>query len=360
MDDRRAPHRDSTARVQGPLGRLSARARVLPPPRALHRPLRLGRMAADMSAHPSSTKVVHAALLGNVLVASTKLCAALWTGSSAMMSEAVHSFVDCGNELLLLYGLRRAGRAPDAHHPLGHGRELYFWSFIVALLIFALGAVISIYEGIDHLRHPEPITDPAVSYLVLAAALVFECLSWVISMRQFRAAKGSLRYFEAFRNSKDPTSFMVLFEDSAAIVGILIAASGTFLAVHLHQPRFDGGASILIGLVLALVSFLLTAESKSLLIGERADPSLSDSILRIAASQSAITQANGVLTMQLAPDQIVAALSLDFEDTLTAREVEEAVAEIERKVRAQHPQVVTLFVKPQAHRDYRETALTVR
>lgn len=309
-----------------------------------------------MAAQNSSTRVVHAALIGNLLVAATKLGAALFTGSSAMMSEAVHSFVDCGNELLLLYGLRRAARAPDAHHPLGHGRELYFWSFIVALLIFALGAVISIYEGIDHIRHPEPISHPGIAYLVLAAALLFESASWVISMRQFRASKGSLRYFEAFRNSKDPASFMVLFEDSAAIVGILIATAGTFLAVRLHQPRFDGIASILIGLVLALVSFLLTAESKSLLIGERADPSMSDSILRIAASQSAITRANGVLTMQLAPDQIVAALSLDFEDALTAREVEEAVAQIERKVCAQHPQVVALFVKPQAQRDYRQTA----
>lgn len=309
-----------------------------------------------MAAHIPSHKVVHAALIGNLLVAGTKLFAALWTGSSAMMSEAVHSFVDCGNEVLLLYGLRRAARAPDAHHPLGHGRELYFWSFIVALLIFALGAVISIYEGIDHIRHPEPISAPGVSYLVLAAALAFESVSWVISLRQFRAAKGSLSYFEAFRQSKDPASFMVLFEDSAAIVGILIAAIGTFLTVHLQQPRFDGIASILIGLVLALVSFLLTGESKSLLIGERADQSLSDSILRIAASERAITRANGVLTMQLAPDQIVAALSLDFEDALSAREVEEAVAQIERKVCAEHPQVVALFVKPQAHRDYRETA----
>ncbi|MBW4050771.1 MAG: cation diffusion facilitator family transporter [Proteobacteria bacterium] len=311
-----------------------------------------------MASHTSSNKVVHAALIGNMLVAGTKLFAALWTRSSAMMSEAVHSFVDCGNQLLLLYGLRRAAQAPDAHHPLGHGRELYFWSFIVALLIFALGAVISIYEGIDHIRHPEPISAPGVSYLVLALALAFESVSWVISLRQFRAAKGSLRYFEAFRKSKDPVSFMVLFEDSAAIVGILIAAIGTFLTVQLHQPRFDGIASILIGLVLALVSFLLTEESKSLLIGERADQSLSDSILRIAGSERAVTRANGVLTMQLAPDQIVAALSLDFEDAVSAREVEDAVAEIERKVCAAHPHVVALFVKPQAHRNYQQAALT--
>jgi len=311
-----------------------------------------------MASQTSSNRAVHAALIGNLLVAAIKLFAALWTSSSAMMSEAVHSFVDCGNELLLLYGLRRAARAPDAHHPLGHGRELYFWSFIVALLIFALGAVISIYEGIDHIRRPQPISSPGINYLVLALALVFEGVSWVISLRQFRAAKGSLRYFEAFRRSKDPVSFMVLFEDSAAIVGVLIAAIGTFLTVQLHQPFFDGAASILIGLLLALVSFLLTEESKSLLIGERADQSLSDSILRIAGSERAVTHANGVLTMQLAPDQIVAALSLDFEDALSARQVEDAVAEIERKVCLAHPDVVALFVKPQAHRNRSADGLT--
>ncbi|HET9106762.1 MAG TPA: cation diffusion facilitator family transporter [Steroidobacteraceae bacterium] len=305
-----------------------------------------------MASPTSSRKVVHAALIGNLLVAATKLFAAAWTSSSAMMSEAVHSFVDCGNELLLLHGLRRAAQGPDAQHPLGHGRELYFWSFIVALLIFALGAVISIYEGIDHIRHPAPIRAPGVDYLVLALALAFESVSWAISLRQFRAAKGPLGYFEAFRKSKDPASFMVLFEDSAAIVGILIATIGTFLTVRLHQPRFDGIASILIGLVLALVSFLLTAESKSLLIGERADQSLSDAILQIARSESAVTRANGVITMQLAPDQIVAALSLDFEDALSARQVEDAAAEIERKVTAAHPHVVALFVKPQAHRNH--------
>jgi cation diffusion facilitator family transporter len=300
--------------------------------------------------------VVHAALVGNLLVAGTKLFAALWTGSAAMMSEAVHSFVDSGNEMLLLHGMRRAAQAPDAHHPLGYGRELYFWSFIVALLIFALGAGISIYEGIDHLRHPQPIDHAGTNYLVLALALVFELASWVISLRQFRAAKGSLGYFEAFRQSKDPPSFMVLFEDSAALAGILIAALGTFLAVQLHEPRFDAIASILIGLVLGIVSFLLTEESKSLLIGERADQSLSDSILRTAGSHPAVSRANGVLTMQLAPDQIVAALSLDFVDAVSAGTVEDAVADIEQSVRTAHPQVVALFVKPQAQRNYRQVA----
>jgi cation diffusion facilitator family transporter len=304
----------------------------------------------------SSKKAVYAALAGNILVAATKLLAAVWTGSSAMMSEAVHSLVDSGNEILLLYGFHRAARRPDAQHPLGYGRELYFWSFIVALLIFALGAGVAIYEGIAHVRHPEPISNPAISYVVLALAFLFEGASWLVSWRQFRAAKGPLGYYEAVRRSKDPPSFMVFFEDSAALVGILIAALGTFAAVQLRQPVFDGVASILIGVVLGAVALLLARESKSLLIGEHADSELSDSILRVAGAEKSITRANGVLTMQLAPDQIVAALSLDFEDHLTAAQIEDAVIDIERKVREAHPQVVALFIKPQTDKTYRQAS----
>jgi cation diffusion facilitator family transporter len=215
-----------------------------------------------------------------------------------MSSEAVHSFVDTGNEVLLLYGMRRAARRSDPEHPLGHGRELYFWSFIVALLVFALGAGVAIYEGILHVLRPEPISDPLVNYVVLALALLFEGGSWLVSLRLFRTAKGHLGYREAFRRSKDPPSFMVLFEDSAALLGILIAAVGTWLSVRLHAPVIDGIASILIGLVLGGVALLLARESKSLLIGERADRSLSDSILRIVGAEEPIARANGPLTVQ--------------------------------------------------------------
>jgi len=307
-----------------------------------------------VASQTSSKKAVYAALAGNLLVAATKLFAAGWTGSAAMMSEAIHSLVDSGNEVLLLYGLHRAARRPDAQHPLGYGRELYFWSFVVALLIFALGAGVSVYEGVRHILHPEPISNPIVNYVVLALAFLFEGSSWMVSWRQFRAAKGSLGYYEAVRLSKDPPSFMVFFEDSAALVGILIAGLGTFAAVELRQPLFDGLASILIGLVLGAIAFLLARESKSLLIGEHADRELSDSILHVAGAEKSITRANGVLTMQLAPDQIVAALSLDFEDHLTAAQIEEAVVEIERKVRESHPQVVALFIKPQTDKSYRQ------
>lgn len=243
----------------------------------------------------------------------------------------------------------------DPDHPIGYGRELYFWSFIVALLVFALGAVVSIYQGILHVRNPEPIHDAVVNYVVLALAFVFEGASWWVALKHFRTVKGTLGYYEAFRNSKDPPSFVGLFEDSAALIGIVIAALGTFAATSLGAPALDGVASIMIGVVLACTAGLLARESKSLLIGERADRSLSDSLLRIAEAASATSKANGVLTVQLAPDQILAALSLEFPDALRVPEVEAAVMEIERRIRAAHPEVVTLFVKPQTAAAFKET-----
>jgi cation diffusion facilitator family transporter len=309
--------------------------------------------ARTMAAETSSKTVVYAALAGNVLVAITKAGAAAWTGSSSMLSEAIHSFVDTVNEVLLLYGLRRAALPPDDEHPLGHGRELYFWSFVVALLIFALGAGVSIYQGIVHVLEPAPIEDPVVNYVVLGLALLFEGGSWLVSLRQFVAAKGELGFYEALRRSKDPPSFMVLFEDSAALIGIALAAAGTYAATSLGAPIYDGVASIAIGLVLAAASMLLARESKSLLIGERANRALSDSILRIAGEEKSVVRANGVITMQLAPDQIIAALSLEFDDDLRATDIESAVADIERRVRDAHPEVVSLFIKPQSAGGYR-------
>ena len=305
-------------------------------------------------AESQSKVVVYAGLIGNLLVAVTKGVAAGWTGSSSMLSEAVHSLVDTGNEVLLLHGMHRASERPDETHPFGYGRELYFWSFIVALLIFALGAGVSILQGIAHIRAPEEISDPVVNYVVLACAFVFEGVSWTIALRKFREVKGDLGYVEAFQRSKDPPSFMVLFEDSAALIGIVIAAIGTFASAQLGLLSMDGVASILIGVVLAVTSVLLARESKSLLIGERAHRSLADAIVRVAANEPGVMSANGIITTQMGPDQIVAALSVDFADELTARDVERIVANIERKVRSEHPEVVTLFVKPQSDTAFRD------
>ncbi len=305
-----------------------------------------------MLANWSTKQVVYAALVGNLLVAITKATAATWTGSSAMLSEAVHSFVDTGNEILLLYGMHRSTRQADPEHPLGYGRELYFWSFIVSLLVFSLGAGVSIYEGVLHIRYPEPVIDPQVSYLVLGMAFLFEGASWFVALRQFKTVKGKLGYFEAFRQSKDPPAFMVLFEDSAALLGILIAGLGTFAATSLEMPVFDGVASIFIGLLLTITASLLARESKSLLIGERANVKLSDSILQIANSASPASKANGVMTVHLAPNQILVAISLEFADDLHTPQIEDLVINIERKIRLAHPEVVTLFVKPQTSKTF--------
>ncbi len=301
-----------------------------------------------------SSKVVYAALAGNILVAATKAAAAVFTGSSAMLSEAVHSFVDTGNEILLLYGQHRSRQKPDRNHPFGYGRELYFWSFIVALLIFAVGAGVSVFEGINHLRRPQPIEHPLVSYIVLGLSLVFEGGSWLIAVRSIHRTKGELTYWQAFRQSKDPPRFMVLLEDSAAIIGIAVALLGTFLAQTTGNPRFDGAASIVISVVLAAVAILLARESKDLLIGERADPGMARDITDIASHIDGIHGVNGIITSQMSPDEIVAAMSVEFEPDLRVPDVERIVADLEAQVRHKHPDVLKLFVKPQKCADFRD------
>jgi len=297
--------------------------------------------------HVSVRTAVYAALAGNIAVALTKLIAAVVTGSSAMFSEAVHSIVDCGNEGLLLYGYNRATRRPDLVHPLGFGRELYFWSFIVALLLFALGAGVSVYQGIRHIIAPHVVEHVYVTYGVLGLSFVFESISWGIAWRGFAKVRGDLGFWIAFRRSKDPPAFMVLFEDSAALIGIAIAVAGILSANLLDMPVFDGIASILIGLVLGGTALLLAIESKSLLIGERATPGLVEAICRIAQSQPGVIHANSALTAQLAPDQAMVALSIEFDNALRTDDIELCVAAIEERVRLEHPDVVALFVKPQ-------------
>lgn len=303
----------------------------------------------------SSSKVVYAALAGNALVAASKFVAAWWTGSAAMLSEAFHSSVDVGNQLLLLYGLHQARRPPDAAHPLGYGRELYFWSFIVALLMFALGAGAAAYQGIDRILHPQPIVDPLVNYVVLGCSLIFEGSSWWIAHRRFAAGKGGMSYWEAVRRSKDPPTFLVLFEDSAALIGLGLALIGTFAAQYLQDPRYDGIASIGIGILLAGVGAVIGRETKGLLIGERASSRLERAILKIAATEQGVERANGILSFQLGPDHVVATLSLEFADHLTTPEIEAIVTRLEQRIRATYPEVIALFVKPQTAKHFSQS-----
>jgi cation diffusion facilitator family transporter len=310
-----------------------------------------------MAASSSSKTVVYAAFLGNLLVALTKFGAAWWTGSAAMLSEAIHSVVDTSNQLLLLYGMHRAAQPPDRKHPLGHGRELYFWSFIVALLMFTLGAGVTFYEGVTHIANPAAIVDAKVSYIVLACSAVFEGATWLIALRAFSKAKGSVGYFEALRRSKDPPTFIVLFEDTAALLGLIIAFIGTLAAEWFAMPVLDGVAAIGISLVLAVTALALARESKGLLIGEPASPRISDGILEIARKLSGIERTHVVFTVHLAPDQIVVALSLEFSDSLTTPEIEEKVTALERGIRQAFPDVIAIFVKPQTLGTYQSARL---
>ncbi|NNH37603.1 cation diffusion facilitator family transporter [Acinetobacter terrae] len=302
----------------------------------------------------SNKVVVYAALLGNLAIALVKFVAAYITNSSAMLSEAVHSVVDTLNEILLLYGMKKSQRPGDVKHPFGYGRELYFWAFIVALMVFALGAVVSIYQGIQHVRHPEEMLNPTLNYIVLGIAILCEGVSWFVALKAFRKTKGEQGYFEAFRRSKDPTTFTVLFEDTAALCGLFIALIGIYLAHTLNIPELDGVASILIGIVLAVSAILLGRETKGLLLGESAAPELRNNILLIAQEDVAVLSANGVLTEQMGAHQVLASLSLEFEDNLSSDDIEACVNRIEAKIKQIHPEIVALFIKPQTKKVWLE------
>jgi len=303
-----------------------------------------------------SKKVIYAALAGNSLIAISKFVASIFTGSSAMLSEAIHSVVDSGNQLLLLYGIKRAQKKPDREHPFGYGMELYFWTFVVAILIFAIGSGLSIYEGIKHVLHPEPISNPVWNYVVLALSVVFESAAWIIAYRAFNKVRGSGSLLQAIRRSKDPTLFTVLFEDTAALLGLVIAFGGVAGSHYFGIPELDGLASIGIGLILAAVAILLAVESKGLLIGESADPEIVEAIETMVQSDPRISHTNEILTMHLGPNEVLLNASFDFIDGLPAQEVEQAISEFEWRIKQQHPSIRRVFIEAQGWRAHAEDA----
>ena len=298
-----------------------------------------------MDSHGASVKVVLAALAGNLAIAVAKFVAAALTGSAAMFSEAIHSTVDSGNEVLLLWGLRRAARKPDASHPFGYGLELYFWVFVVAIMIFGLGAVVALIQGIEKLHDPEPVRNIVINYIVLGLSIVFEIGSWTVAFREFRKQIGDRGWLAAVRQSKDPTVFAVLFEDTAALIGLVLALAGIALADILGMPALDGVASIGIAVVLAATAAFLGYESQSLLTGEAAYPEVRQGIERIASGAPGVVGINEVLTMHFGPQEVLAALSLDFDDAISAAEIEAAVAHIERTIKDAHPDISRVFVE---------------
>lgn len=295
--------------------------------------------------------VLFGALFANLGIAIAKFVAASITGSSSMLSEGFHSVVDSLNQVLLLYGEHRADRPPDKNHPFGYGRELYFWAFVVAILIFAVGAGISLYEGYIHYLDPEPLRDPTINYVVLGVAFLMEGTSWTIAVREFAATKGEQSWWSAMRRSKDPSVFIVVFEDSAAMAGLIVAGIGVFASHYFEAPRIDGLASMAIGVILALVAILLAREAKGLLIGEGADPDVVEQVRAVVSRQPWVTTVNHVRTIHTSPDKVFVAISADLEDDVTMGEGERLIEDLERELKALMPELSSIYIRPEKEED---------
>ncbi len=289
---------------------------------------------------------VYGALFANLAIAATKFIAAAITGSSAMLSEGVHSLVDTGNQGLLLLGIQRSRRPPNTDHPFGHGKELYFWGLIVAVLLFGAGGGVSIYEGVQHVIEPRSSTNPAWNYIVLAASFVFESLSFAVAfVKEFLPKVGKRSYMQAIRRSTDPSVFVVLFEDAAALVGLLIAATGVFLSHLFDSPSIDGFASIAIGLILALVAIYLTHQSRGLLLGQGVDKAALQSIRDAALTDPAVVGVAQPLTMYLGPEEILVNLEVTFQEGLPSQQIPAAVKRIENAIRKEQPNIRRIFIE---------------
>jgi cation diffusion facilitator family transporter len=300
------------------------------------------------SGENESLAAIIAAIIGNLLIAATKFVAAYFTGSSAMLSEGIHSVVDTGNGLLILLGLHKSKKPPDELHPFGHGRELYFWALVVAFSIFAVGGGLSIYEGILHVLAPKPIENVVWSYATLGLSAVFEGTSWIFGWRAFNKVRRGRPVVEAMHLSKDPTTFTVVLEDSAALVGLIFALAGVALAHEFGLVYFDGIASILIGVLLCGVALFLGGESKSLLIGEAVAPETIDGIRELAESEKDVQKVRKILTIYIGPDDVAATLELEFKKDISGAELRRAVRRIEQAIKEKYPRIKNVFYEAES------------
>ena len=291
-----------------------------------------------------SHRVVFAALAGNLAIAVTKAVAALLTGSSAMLTEAIHSAVDTGNQGLLLLGLARAGRPPSQSHPFGYGMELYFWSFVVALMIFALGGAVSVYQGVHKIMTPEPIDRAWINFAVIGLSALFEGGSFVVAWREFKAVRGDVPFLPALRGSKDPSIFAVLLEDGAALLGLLLAGLGVAGSV-LGLSWADGAASVAIGVLLVVIAAFLANETRSLLTGEAAAPRVVEAVRAALARDPRVESVAEVLSMHLGPREILLGVTLDFRDALTAGQIEDAADDFAALIRGVDQRITRVFVR---------------
>lgn len=293
----------------------------------------------------NSKLAIYGALAANVGIATVKFVAASVTGSSAMISEGIHSAVDSGNSLLLLLGMKRSQRPPDRGHPFGHGKEIYFWSLIVAILVFSLGGGMSLYEGVSHLRHPVALRDPFWNYVVLFASMIFEGASLVYAVREFNKTRGKFSFFQELHMSKDPSLFAVIYEESAAITGLLIALGGVFLGHYFDNPMFDAIASMLIGAVLITVAIIMVRESKGLLVGESASEDIVKGIYDLVNKEPRVETLYFPLTMHLAPNEILLAMDVEFRKEMTVEELFDAINQLEDQIKKAFPNVKKIYIE---------------
>jgi len=299
-------------------------------------------------AHQEKPLAIYGAMGANLLIAITKFIAAALSGSSAMLSEGIHSMVDTGNQLLLLLGLKKSRKPADASHPFGHGKELYFWSLIVAVALFGIGGGMSAYEGITHLLHPHSLEDPTWNYVVLGLAFVFEGVSWIIALKQLRPKMREQGLWKTLRSSKDPSIVTVFFEDSAALAGLIVAFLGVLLGHKLNSPYADGIASIVIGVILAIVAVFLVYESKGLLLGESTDPAVVEDIRDMARTLPAVADVKWPLTMHFGPEEVLLNLQIDFRPGLPPGQITESINCLEEKIRQKHPEFKRIFIEARA------------
>ena len=296
-----------------------------------------------MSASGSKT-VVYAALAANLGIAVAKFAGAAMTGSAAMLAEGVHSVVDTGNQALLLFGMKRSERPADAEYPFGYAREIYFWSFVVAVLLFAVGGTVAIYEGIEKLRLPRPVESPLINFGILGLAILLEAGSFVVALREFRAVSGNRDWWRTIVDAKDPVLFTVLFEDSAALAGLVVALAGLVGAYVFGQPWLDGAASVLIGCILITASWLLARETKGLIIGEAADPAIVADVRSMILADPKTTGLRTVRTLHLGPHDILVTARIDFDDAMSAAEVEAKTSELSNRICGKYPDVKRVYL----------------
>lgn len=288
---------------------------------------------------------IYGALAANIGIAVIKFIAAGVTGSSAMISEGIHSAVDSGNSLLLLLGISRSKRPADAGHPFGHGKEIYFWTLIVAVLVFSLGGGMSLYEGITHLQHPEELKDPKWNYIVLVISMIFEGSSLIYAVKTFNKTKGEFNFWKEVRLSKDPALFAVIYEESAALLGLLLALAGVFLCHYFGNPVYDAIASMLIGLLLIVVAIVMVKESKGLLVGESAHAAIVKGVYELINDEAAVSTLYYPLTMHLAPEEILLAIDVQFHSEMTMDELIENINSLESKIKAQYPSIKKIYIE---------------